>query len=169
MGRSSGRDLAVGCFVLLGLAAIAYLSVSIGGLGSGGPKGLTLIANFDEIGGLKPRAAVVVSGVKVGQVESITLGDDYRAHVTLNVDPKLALPVDSTASIMTAGVLGDRYVSLQLGGETETLKNGGVIDFTESAVLLERMLGKIVHNVGGGGGDDAKDDAQGGEKKEDAK
>jgi phospholipid/cholesterol/gamma-HCH transport system substrate-binding protein len=166
MGRSSGRDLAVGCFVLLGLAAIAYLSVSIGGLGNGGPKGLTLIANFDEIGGLKPRAAVVVSGVKVGQVESITLGDDYRARVMLNVDPKLALPTDSTASIMTAGVLGDRYVSLQLGGETETLKNGDVIDFTESAVLLERVLGKIVHNVGGGGGGDA--DADGGEKKEGA-
>ena len=159
MGRSSGRDLAVGCFVLLGLVAIAYLSVAIGGLGNGGPKGLTLIANFDEIGGLKPRAAVVISGVKVGQVESIALGDDYRARVMLNVDPKLALPTDSTASIMTAGVLGDRYVSLQLGGETETLKNGDVIDFTESAVLLERVLGKIVHNVGSGGADE-KEGAQ---------
>jgi len=160
MGRTSGRDLAVGCFVLMGLAAIAYLSVSIGGLGNGGPTGLTLVANFDEIGGLKPRAAVVVSGVKVGQVESITLGEDYRARVTLNVDPKLALPVDSTASIMTSGVLGDRYVSLQLGGETETLANGDVIDFTESAVVLERVLGKIVHNLGSGsgGGNDAKDD-----------
>jgi phospholipid/cholesterol/gamma-HCH transport system substrate-binding protein len=162
MGRTSGRDLAVGCFVLLGIAAIAYLSVSIGGLGNGGPTGLTLVANFDEIGGLKPRAAVVVSGVKVGQVESITLGDDYRARVTLNVDPKLALPVDSTASIMTSGVLGDRYVSLQLGGETEMLKNGDVIDFTESAVVLERVLGKIVHNLGsgGGGGGDEKNDGQ---------
>jgi len=168
MGRSSGRDLAVGCFVLLGLVAIAYLSVANGGLGNSGPKGLTLIANFDEIGGLKPRAAVVVSGVRVGQVESITLGDDYRARVTLNVDPKLELPVDSTASIMTAGVLGDRYVSLQLGGETETLKSGDALDFTESAVLLERMLGKIVHNVGAGGGSDEKDDEKAAEKKEGA-
>lgn len=160
MGRSSGRDLAVGCFVLMGLAAIAYLSVSIGGLGNGGPTGLTLIADFDEIGGLKPRAAVVVSGVRVGQVESIRLGDDYRARVTLNVDPKLALPVDSTASIVTSGVLGDRYVSLQLGGEAETLGNGDVIDFTESAVVLERVLGKIVHNLGSGDGDDAKEGAE---------
>ena len=169
MGRTSGRDLAVGCFVLMGIAAIAYLSVSIGGLGNGGPTGLTLIADFDEIGGLKPRAAVVVSGVKVGQVESITLGEDYRARVTLNVEPNLKLPVDSTASIMTSGVLGDRYVSLQLGGEAETLRNGGVIDFTESAVVLERVLGKIVHNLGGGGGDegDGKDDEQA-EKKEGA-
>ena len=166
MARTSGRDLAVGCFVLLGLAAIAYLSVTIGGLGNGGPTGLTLVAYFDEIGGLKPRAAVVISGVKVGQVESITLGDDYRARVALDVDPKLALPVDSSASIMTSGVLGDRYVSLQLGGETETLENGDVIDFTESAVVLERVLGKIVHNVGGGGGDDDEDDGKDADKGE---
>jgi phospholipid/cholesterol/gamma-HCH transport system substrate-binding protein len=160
MGRTSGRDLAVGLFVLLALVAIAYLSVSIGGLGNGGPTGLQLVANFDEIGGLKPRAAVVVSGVKVGQVESITLGDDYRARVLLNVDPALELPIDSTASIMTAGVLGDRYVSLQLGGETDLLKSGDVIDFTESAVVLERVLGKLVHNLGGGGGGD-KEEADG--------
>jgi phospholipid/cholesterol/gamma-HCH transport system substrate-binding protein len=164
MGRTSGRDFAVGCFVLMGIAAIAYLSVSIGGLGNGGPMGLRLVANFDEIGGLKPRAAVVVSGVKVGQVESIALGPDYRARVTLNVDPKLALPVDTTASIMTSGVLGDRYVSLQIGGETETLKDGDVIDFTESAVVLERVLGKIVHNLGSGGGDDEKDGEEAGKK-----
>jgi phospholipid/cholesterol/gamma-HCH transport system substrate-binding protein len=167
MARTSGRDLAVGCFVLLGLAAIAYLSVTIGGLGNGGPTGLTLVANFDEIGGLKPRAAVVIAGVKVGQVESITLGDDYRARVTLSVDPKLALPTDSMASIMTSGVLGDRYVSLQLGGEEETLKNGDQLDFTESAVVLERMLGKLVHNLGAGGGgkeDEGEDEGQ----KEDA-
>jgi phospholipid/cholesterol/gamma-HCH transport system substrate-binding protein len=107
---------------------------------------------------------VVVSGVKVGQVESIRLGDDYRARVTLSVDPALALPVDSTASIMTSGVLGDRYVSLQLGGEDATLKSGDVIDFTESAVVLERVLGKIVHNLGGGsGGEDGEDAKEGGE------
>jgi phospholipid/cholesterol/gamma-HCH transport system substrate-binding protein len=69
--------------------------------------------------------------------------------------------VDSTASIVTSGVLGDRYVSLQLGGESETLKSGDVIDFTESAVILERVIGKLVHNVGGGGGDDDKDDTKG--------
>jgi phospholipid/cholesterol/gamma-HCH transport system substrate-binding protein len=127
--------------------------------------GLQLVAKFDEIGGLKPRSAVVISGVGVGQVESITLGDDYRARVVLNVDPTLALPVDSTASIVTAGVLGDRYVSLQLGGETDTLENGDVIDFTESAVVLERILGKIVHNLGGGNGDG---DTEKGEQKEGA-
>jgi len=162
MGRTSGRDLAVGCFVLAGLAAVAYLSVSVGGLGSTGPQGLRVIAQFDEIGGLKPRAAVVISGVKVGQVQSIALGDDYRARVTLNLDPKVQLPVDSTASIMTAGVLGDRYVSLQLGGEADTLKDGDVIDFTESAVVLERVLGKIVHNLGAGG-DGGKDEKEGAE------
>jgi phospholipid/cholesterol/gamma-HCH transport system substrate-binding protein len=165
MGRTSGRDLAVGCFVLIGLVAIAYLSVSIGGLGNSGPSGLRLVAQFDEIGGLKPRAAVVVSGVRVGQVESIALGDDYRAKVTLDLDPKVELPIDTTASIMTSGVLGDRYVSLQLGGESDTLHDGDVIDFTESAVVLERVLGKIVHNLGGGGdGDEDKDEEKEGTK-----
>jgi phospholipid/cholesterol/gamma-HCH transport system substrate-binding protein len=164
MARTSGRDLAVGCFVLAGLAAVAYLSVSVGGLGKDGPQGLHVVAQFDEIGGLKPRAAVVISGVKVGQVQSIALGDDYRARVTLNLDPKVELPIDTTASIMTAGVLGDRYVSLQLGGEADTLKDGDVIDFTESAVVLERMLGKLVHNLGAGrGGDKDEDEKEGAE------
>jgi phospholipid/cholesterol/gamma-HCH transport system substrate-binding protein len=157
MGGTSGRDLAVGCFVLIGLVAIAYLSVAIGGLGNGGPKGLRVVAPFDEIGGLKPRAAVVISGVRVGQVEAIALGDDYRARVTLNLDPKVQLPIDSTASIVTSGVLGDRYVSLQLGGETDTLRDGDVIDFTESAVVLERVIGKLVHSLGSGGGKDGDD------------
>ena len=75
--------------------------------------------------------------------------------------PKVELPVDTTASIMTAGVLGDRYVSLQLGGEADTLKDGDVIDFTESAVVLERVLGKIVHNLGGGGGEKDEKEKEG--------
>ena len=96
MRRSPIRDFIVGCFVLAGLAAIAYLSLSIGGLSYTGPKGLLISADFDEIGGLKPRAPVVISGVKVGEVESIGLADDYRARVQLNLDPTLKLPTDTT-------------------------------------------------------------------------
>lgn len=158
MRRSPVRDLLVGCFVLAGLAALAYLSLSVGGLTYAGPRGLQVIADFDEIGGLKPRAPVVISGVKVGAVESIGLADDYRARVTLNLDPSLALPVDTTASIVTSGVLGDRYVSLQPGAEEEMLGPGDKIEFVESAVILERMIGKLIHNanVGGGGGAEAE-------------
>jgi len=151
------RDFLVGCFVLAGLAAVAYLSFQVGGLSWKGPGGLGLIADFDEIGGLKPRAQVVIAGVKVGQVRSITLDRDYRARVDLDVDAGLKLPVDTTASIMTSGLLGDRYVSLQLGGEQDLLKPGDKITFTESAVVLERVLGKLVYSGGSGGKTDSKE------------
>ncbi|TMA47364.1 MAG: outer membrane lipid asymmetry maintenance protein MlaD [Deltaproteobacteria bacterium] len=151
MTRAPLRDLLVGLFVLAGLGAIAYLSLSVGGLSARGPGGLTVFADFDEIGGLKPRAQVVISGVKVGQVASIALDDNYRARVKMDLDARLKLPIDTSASIVTSGLLGDRYVSLQLGGEPETLKPGDRIAMTESAVVLERLIGKLVY-----GGDRGK-------------
>ena len=151
MTRAPLRDLLVGLFVLAGLGAIAYLSLSVGGLSARGPGGLTVYADFDEIGGLKPRAQVVISGVKVGQVVSIALDDNYRARVKMDLDARLKLPIDTSASIVTSGLLGDRYVSLQLGGEPETLKPGDRIAMTESAVVLERLIGKLVY-----GGDRGK-------------
>ncbi len=149
MNRSALRDFVVGLFVLVGLGAIAYLSINVGGLSYNGPGGLTLYASFDQTGGLKPRAPIVISGVKVGQIAKIELGKDYRARATLDLDPQLQLPTDTTASIQTAGLLGDRYVALQLGGEEQTLKAGDEITFTESAVILERLIGKLVHNAPG--------------------
>ena len=154
MSRAPMRDLVVGFFVLAGLGAVAYLSLSVGGLSVRGPGGLTVFADFDEIGGLKPRAQVVISGVKVGQVASIALDDNYRARVKMDLDARLKLPIDTSASIMTSGLLGDRYVSLQLGGETDVLKPGDRISMTESAVVLERLIGKLVYGGGGGGGGD---------------
>ncbi|GIW41403.1 MAG: outer membrane lipid asymmetry maintenance protein MlaD [Candidatus Binatia bacterium] len=147
MPNTSRRDLVVGLFVLAGLAALAFLSIRVGGLSYKGPGGFRLYARFDEIGGLKPRAPVVIAGVKVGQVENISLGDDYRAVVEMDLDPGLRLPVDTSASILTAGILGDRYISLQIGGEEEYLRDGEEISFTESAVLLERLLGRFIHRA----------------------
>src|SRR5881397_1231913 len=142
MSRAPVRDLLVGLFVLAGLGAVAYLSLSVGGVSLRKAGGLSVFADFDEIGGLKPRAQVVISGVKVGQVASITLADSYRARVRLDLEDRLKLPIDTSASIMTSGLLGDRYISLQLGGETELLKAGDQITITESAILLERLIGK---------------------------
>lgn len=152
MRRSPARDFLVGIFVLMGLGAVAYLSIRVGGLSYAGPGGFALTARFDQIGGLKPRAPVVISGVKVGQIQSIVLAEDYRARVTMDVDPSLKIPADTTASIVTSGLLGDRYVSLELGGDTQMLKPGDEIGFTESAVILERVIGKLVHNAGVSGG-----------------
>jgi len=152
MTRSPIRDLLVGFFVLAGLGAIAYLSFSVGGLSYSGPGGLTLYAAFDQTGGLKARAPVVISGVKVGQVKAIGLDQGYRARVELDLDRSLKLPTDTSASIVTAGILGDRYVSLQLGGEEQILKPGESINFTESALILESLIGKFIYGRTGGGG-----------------
>lgn len=150
MTRSPVRDLLVGLFVLVGLAAVAYLSFSVGGLSYGGPGGLRLFAEFDQTGGLKPRSPVMISGVKVGQVKGIGLAANYRARVELDLDQRLKIPSDTSASIVTAGILGDRYISLQLGGEEQILKPGETINFTESAVILESLIGKFLYGREGG-------------------
>jgi phospholipid/cholesterol/gamma-HCH transport system substrate-binding protein len=156
MRESPRQQLWVGAFVVVGLAAIAYLSIAIGGLTTGGPGGLRIVATFDEIGGLKGRARVVVGGVKVGQVASVALTPDFRARVTLDVDRGLELPTDSSASILTAGVLGDQYIALEPGGGEDDgtgkkfLADGDEIQYTQSAVILERLIGKLIQNLGNG-------------------
>ena len=133
--------------MLAGIGALGYLSIGVAGVTYNGPTGFKLFATFDQTGGLKPRAPVVISGVKVGQVEKIGLDDRYRARVDLDLDPRVKIPTDTTASIVTAGLLGDRYISLQLGGDDKMLAPGEEISFTESAVILERLIGKFVHNT----------------------
>lgn len=147
MRPNPSRDTAVGLFVLAGIGAIAYLSLQLGGVSLRPDPTIDLYATFDEIGGLKTRAPVVISGVRVGEVESIDLAEDYRARVTLSVREGVELPVDSSASIVTSGVLGDRYISLQLGGEDAALEDGEEIEFVESAVILERLIGQFIHNT----------------------
>lgn len=145
MDASPRRDFVIGLFVLAGLAAIAYLSISIGGFSVSRPVGLKLSAAFDETGGLAKGAPVVIGGVRVGAISAISLQDDFRAKVEMDLEPTLKLPSDTSAAIVTAGVLGDRYVELQPGGEEKLLKSGDKITFTESAVLLERLIGQLVY------------------------
>src|SRR5262245_19693521 len=121
MQPSPVRDLVVGLFVLAGLAALAYLSFQIGGGAYTGPGGLRLYATFEEVGGLRPRAPIAIAGVKVGQVAGIALDQDLRARVALDVDPTLKLPVDTSARIMTSGLLGDQFVALEPGAEEQML------------------------------------------------
>lgn len=148
MGGSPIRDTVVGLFVLTGLAAIGYLSVALGGASYRGPAGLELIAVFDEVGGLKVRAPVVVGGVKIGQVKAISLDEDLRARITLEIDERVELPTDTSASILTSGVLGDQYIALEPGGMDENLESGDRIELTQNAVILERFIGKFVQNLG---------------------
>jgi phospholipid/cholesterol/gamma-HCH transport system substrate-binding protein len=147
MDRSPVRDTIVGLFVIAGLAALAWLSVSVGGFTWHGRGGFHLSADFDETGDLKVRAPVVIAGIRVGEVSALTLDKNDRARAVLDLDPALQLPVDTTASIVTAGVLGDRYIELQPGGDPTLLKDGDQITFTESAVILERLIGQLVYGV----------------------
>ena len=150
MTPSPIRDLVTGLFVLAGLAAITYLSVTLGGFSIGARTSMQLVATFDEVGRLTDRSQVVIGGVKVGEVESIALDDDLRARVTLSVDPSLTLSDDTSASILTSGLLGDQFVSLQPGGSDELLQSGDEIAYTESAIVIERLIGRAVDNLGGG-------------------
>jgi phospholipid/cholesterol/gamma-HCH transport system substrate-binding protein len=148
MQPSPIRDLTVGLFVLAGLAALAYLTFQVGGLSYKVPGGFELYASFDDIGGLKERAPVKLSGVKVGQVDSVALDDLLRARVKLDLAPGLELPVDSAARILTSGVLGDQFIALEPGAEEDILRPGDEIEFTESALSIEKLIGKFVNDAG---------------------
>ncbi|MCZ6570490.1 MAG: outer membrane lipid asymmetry maintenance protein MlaD [Deltaproteobacteria bacterium] len=148
MSESPIRDFLVGVFVLMGLAAIAYMSVALGGASYRGPGGLQLIVTFDQVGGLKPRSRVVVGGVKVGQISGISLDENLRARVVIDIDERLELPTDTSAAILTSGVLGNQYIELEPGGEEAILKPGDEIEFTQSALILEQMISRLVQNLG---------------------
>ena len=112
------------------------------------PGGFTLYATFDDIGGLKERSPISVSGVKVGQVVGVELDDLLRARVRMDLDPSLELSIDSTARILTSGVLGDQFISLEPGAEEDMLASGEEVEFTESALSIERLIGKFVNDAG---------------------
>jgi phospholipid/cholesterol/gamma-HCH transport system substrate-binding protein len=150
---TSNRDLAVGLFVALGIAALGYLSLQVGGLSLGRHGGMMLFATFDDIGGLSERAPVKIGGVRVGAVESISLDEDLRARVTLDLDLGLELSIDTAAAIRTSGLLGDQFVALEPGAEDELMKAGEDFAFTESALNLDKLIGTLVHGDGLGGSD----------------
>jgi len=142
--KPSRLELLVGFFVLLGLAAVLYLTVK---LGSGGlPSGDTYLlqARFTNASGLHRGGSVVVSGVTVGRVVDIQLNkDDFCAIATLRVQSTLRLPTDSMASIKTSGLIGDKFVALSPGADEAYLEPGNLITMTESSVDLESLISKM--------------------------
>ncbi len=148
MQPSPVRDLLVGLFVLAGLVALAYLTFQVGGLSWRNQGGLTVYAAFDDVGGLKQRSPVSISGVKVGEVSGVELDELLRARVVLELDGNLAVPVDSAARILTSGVLGDQFVALEPGAEEDMLQSGDEIEMTESALSIERLIGRFVNDAG---------------------
>jgi len=151
MKRSKMMEFGVGLFMLAGILGVVFLGVSVSGLSVGGGKDTyTLQANFANIGGLKSRARVTMAGVTVGRVENIELDTEwYDARVTLALDSRLEgqLSRDTTASILTSGLLGEQYIGLSVGGDPDTLADGDTISDTQSALVLEQLIQQFVANM----------------------
>ncbi len=146
-------DLWVGIFVAVGIGAILFLALKVGNLMTfTSTPGYRLEAQFDNIGGLKMRAPVKAAGVVVGRVESVRLDKStYRAVVTMRIDRGFEFTSDTIASILTSGLLGEVYIGLDAGGDTRMLENGGVIKTTQSAVVLEKLIGQFLFGKAAGG------------------
>jgi len=152
MGKKSIETL-VGFFVLLGMAGLVFLAMKAANLGSvGGGDTYTVKANFDNIGGLKARAPVRTAGVTVGRVTSIALDKKtYQGVVTMEIDRAYQYPKDSSAKILTSGLLGDQYVGMDPGGDDKNLAAGDTVPQTQSAVVLENLIGQFLSSKAEGG------------------
>jgi phospholipid/cholesterol/gamma-HCH transport system substrate-binding protein len=142
-----GIETLVGGFVLLGLVGLVFLSLQAANLGtfSNNRDTYTVFARFDNIGGLKPRAPVRSAGVVVGRVTSIELdAKTFQGVVALAIDRRYQFPKDSAAKILTAGLLGDQYIGLEPGGEDANVAAGETIAQTQSAVVLENLIGQLL-------------------------
>lgn len=155
--QASRHDAAVGFFVLLGGAALLFLALKAGNLLSlNFDETYQVTAKFDNIGGLKANAAVKSAGVVIGRVESINFDDkSFQAKVTLNLQKKMSFPKDSSAKILTAGLLGEQYIGLEPGADEKNLVAGDSIKQTQSAVVLENLIGQFLYNKAADSGSSA--------------
>ncbi|HSV19955.1 MAG TPA: outer membrane lipid asymmetry maintenance protein MlaD [Casimicrobiaceae bacterium] len=146
-------DLWVGIFVAIGIAAILFLSLRVGNLlTSSNAPGYHIEAAFDNIGGLKVRAPVKAAGVVVGRVERIRLDPQtYQADVTMKIDQGYQFSRDTIASILTSGLLGEVYIGLDSGGDPQMLADGAKITKTQSAVVLEKLIGQFLFDKAASG------------------
>jgi phospholipid/cholesterol/gamma-HCH transport system substrate-binding protein len=143
-------EIGVGLFLLAGLLALLLLALRVSGLTvADSADTYKLYANFDNAAGLTVRAKVTMAGVIIGKVSAIDLDhDSYTGRVTMDVQKRVDnLPEDSTASILTAGLLGEKYIGISVGGDEATLKDGGIIHDTQSALVLEDLIGKFLLNT----------------------
>ncbi len=138
-------NLWVGIFVIGGFIAILFLAFKVGSIsGASLSDSYSVVAHFDNIGGLKARAPVKSSGVLVGRVSKISFDTKkYDALVTLQLDRRIPFSTDTSASVLTSGILGEQYVGLETGAETENLKDGSEITHTQGALVLEKLIGQF--------------------------
>ncbi|MFZ5485004.1 MAG: outer membrane lipid asymmetry maintenance protein MlaD [Pseudomonadota bacterium] len=141
-------DLWVGIFVAAGIAALVFLALKVGNIGTFDTAGTYAVtAKFGNIGGLKVRAPVKSAGVVVGRVSEIRFNPQaYQAEVVLNLQSDVPFPVDTSAAIMTSGLLGEQYIALEAGAEEKMLAQGSEIKITQGAVVLENLIGQFLYN-----------------------
>ena len=146
--QRSKNDVWVGLFVLIGALALLFLALQSANLLSlNFERGYAVTAKFDNIGGLKPKAAVKSSGVVVGRVESIGFDDKtYQARVRLSMDKRYAFPKDSSLKILTSGLLGEQYIGIEAGADAANLAEGDAISTTQSAVVLENLISQFLYS-----------------------
>ncbi len=148
------RDVWVGVFVALGLAALVMLALRVSNLASlPSDDGYRVLAQFDNIGGLKVRAPVKLAGVVIGRVESIGIDPQtFRAEVAMRIENQYRiLPKDTSAAIYTSGLLGEQYIGLMPGAEEAVLADGDRISLTQSSIVLENLIGQFLYNKAAGG------------------
>lgn len=154
MKRSRTMEFGVGIFMLAGVIGLVFLGLRVSGLAMTAPAdNFYLEANFANVGSLKPRARVTMAGVTVGRVESVTLDTEwFEANVVLRLDESLEgqLSKDTTAAILTAGLLGEQYIGLSVGGDPDTLADGETITDTQSALVLEELIQQFVSSMASG-------------------
>lgn len=150
-------DLWVGIFVAAGFAALLFLAMKVGNMsGYSIGDGYTVHAYFDNVGGLKVRAPVKSAGVVVGRVSEVKFDNKrYEADVVLKIDRRFQFPKDTSASILTSGLLGEQYIGLEAGGDDKMIKDGEAFTITQSAVVLEKLISQFLYSKAAEG-DNAK-------------
>jgi phospholipid/cholesterol/gamma-HCH transport system substrate-binding protein len=142
--KRANLEMTVGCFVLIGLACLAYLAINLGKMEIFG-QGYQIFATFDSVSGLKTGAAVEVGGVEVGRVDAIHFTPLYQAKVSMKLEPGIKVHDDAIASIRTKGIIGDKFVKLSPGSSEKLIPPGGKIINTESTIDLEELLSSYIH------------------------
>lgn len=156
MGQNKTVEFATGLFIFLGVLALFFLITQTTNIDAYGSEGYTVTARFSNVGSLKERAPVALSGVTIGRVGKIDVDPErLDAVVTFTINSRYdRIPADSSASILTAGLLGEKYIGIEPGGDLENLQDGDEILFTQSAVVLENLISKYLFDQASSGGEE---------------
>jgi len=139
-------EITVGLFVFVGIASMFYMALKLGEVGGLGASGYHLEAAFDDVGGVRAGADVMIAGVVIGRVDDVHLNSDDQAEVSMRIHDNIHITADAIASIRTKGIICDRFIRILQGGDDTMLENGETIEETESAISLEGLVSKYIFN-----------------------